>query len=100
MRFVQRLRTKVQKENLWLYILVLLSREERYGFELRRLINERFGFWSGNVTAYRVLYDLERAGLVRADAKERRKYYRITDGGRRELVGAREFIEGLLRDVA
>jgi DNA-binding PadR family transcriptional regulator len=100
LRFVDRLRDKVQKENLWFFILVLLSQEERYGFELRRLIKERFGFWSGNVTAYRVLYDLERAKLVRAEVKERRKYYAITEGGRRELEAARSFIEGLLSDLA
>lgn len=99
-RFVDRLRDKVQKENLWFFILVLLSQEERYGFELRKLINERFGFWSGNVTAYRVLYDLEKAKLVRAALKDRRKYYRITDEGRSELDGAKSFIQGLLEDIS
>ena len=99
MEFVDRLRTKVQKENLWLFILVLLSREERYGFELRRLVNEKFGFWSGSVTAYRVLYNLEKAGLVKAEVKERRKYYRMTEEGRAELEGARTYIEGLLKEV-
>ncbi|MDG6909498.1 MAG: helix-turn-helix transcriptional regulator [Nitrososphaerota archaeon] len=100
MRFVDRLREKVQKENLWFFILILLSQEERYGFELRRLINERFGFWSGTVTAYRVLYDLERARLVKAEMKDRRKYYRITEEGRAELDGARSFLRGLLKDAA
>ena len=100
MRFADRLRRKVQKENLWFFILVLLSQEERYGFELRKLINERFGFWSGNVTAYRVLYDLERARLVRAEMKERRRYYRITDQGRAEMEEARVYLEWLLKDVA
>lgn len=99
MRFAQRLRDKIQKENLWLFILVLLSQQERYGFELRKLINERFGFWSGNVTAYRVLYDLERAKLVKAQPKDRRKYYAITEEGRRELTEAREYMEGLLKEV-
>ena len=98
MRFSDRLRSKVQKENLWFFILVLLSAQERYGFELRRLINEEFGFWSGNVTAYRVLYDLERAGLVRAESKNRRKYYRITEEGRRELEQARSFLQTLLKE--
>lgn len=96
--FVGRLKDKVQKENLWFFILVLLSKDERYGFELRRLINEEFGFWSGNVTAYRVLYDLERAKLVKAESKERRKYYTITELGRSELKEAREFIGDLLHE--
>jgi DNA-binding PadR family transcriptional regulator len=99
LRFVERLRDKIQKENLWFFILTLLSQQERYGFELRRLINERFGFWSGNVTAYRVLYDLERAKMVRAELKDRRKYYSITERGRSELEGAKEFMRGLLKEV-
>ncbi len=98
MRFLERLKEKVQKENLWFFILVLLSKEERYGFELRRLINEEFGFWSGNVTAYRVLYDLERANLVKSETKDRRKYYTITRAGRRELEEAREFLKTLTAD--
>lgn len=99
MRFVDRLRDKVQKENLWFFILILLSQKERYGFELRSLINERFGFWSGNVTAYRVLYDLEKAKLVKAETKERRRYYSITDRGRAEMEEAKSYLEGLLKDV-
>jgi len=95
-RFVSRLKTKVQKENLWFFILVLLSSQERYGFELRHLVNEKFGFWSGNVTAYRVLYDLEKARLVKAEVKERRKYYRITELGRTELEEARSYLKALL----
>ena len=96
MRFVSRLKAKVQKENLWFFILILLSSQERYGFELRRLVNEEFGFWSGNVTAYRVLYDLERSKLVRAELKDRRKYYRITELGRTELEEARSYLQSLL----
>jgi len=95
-RFVSRLKAKVQKENLWFFILILLSSQERYGFELRRLVNEEFGFWSGNVTAYRVLYDLERSKLVRAELKDRRKYYRITELGRTELEEARLYLRSLL----
>ena len=96
MHFASRLKTKVQKENLWFFILVLLSSEERYGFELRRLVNEKFGFWSGNVTAYRVLYDLEKSRLVKAEMKDRRKYYRITELGRTELEEARSYLRTLL----
>ena len=99
MKFEHRLRDKVQKENLWLFILVLLSTNERYGFELRRLINEKFGFWSGNVTAYRVLYDLEKSGMVKSELKDRRKYYRMTALGRAELQEARKFLGSLVVDT-
>jgi DNA-binding PadR family transcriptional regulator len=98
-KFVRRLKDKVQKENLWFFILILLSTNERYGFELRRLINEEFGFWSGNVTAYRVLYDLERSAMVKSEVKDRRKYYRITELGRAELQEARRFLGSLVADT-
>ncbi|MDG6900194.1 MAG: PadR family transcriptional regulator [Nitrososphaerota archaeon] len=97
-RFVERLKVKVQKENLWFFILLLLSTEERYGFELRELINEKFGFWSGSVTAYRVLYDLERSGMVKAEVKDRRKYYKITELGRQEVREATAFLKTLMAE--
>ena len=98
MQFVDRLKDKVQKENLWFFILLLLGTSDRYGYELRSLIKKKFGFWSGNVTAYRVLYDLETAKLVQAETQDRRKYYRITEAGRREVEDARIFLESLLRE--
>jgi len=96
MGFVERLKDKVQKENLWFFLLLLLSTESRYGYELRGLVKERFGFWSGTVTAYRVLYSLEAAGMVKIRAVERRKYYEITEKGRRELEEGKTFLKGLI----
>jgi len=96
MAFVQRLRDKVQKENLWFFLLILLSKKARYGYELRRLVKDEFGFWSGNVTAYRVLYSLEAAGLVKSKTVERRKYYEITQSGVKEMQEAKRFLSGLL----
>jgi DNA-binding PadR family transcriptional regulator len=97
MGFVERMKEKVQKENLWFFLLVLLSKKPRYGYELRKLVRDEFGFWSGNVTAYRVLYALESAGLVKSEAGARRKYYTITDKGKKELGHAREFLEEILK---
>jgi len=96
MGFMERMKEKVQKENLWFFLLVLLSKKPRYGYELRKLVRDEFGFWSGNVTAYRVLYALESAGLVKSEAGERRKYYAITEKGKKELGRAREFLEEIL----
>jgi PadR family transcriptional regulator PadR len=97
MSFVERLKEKVQKENLWFFILLLLSKRSRYGYELRKQVNDQFGFWSGNVTAYRVLYSLQSAGMVRSEKRDRRRYYSITDAGKRELEAARTFLEDLLK---
>ncbi len=96
MAFVERLKDKVQKENLWFFILLLLSKKARYGYELRGLVKEEFGFWSGTVTAYRVLYSLEAAGMVKSQTVERRRYYEITEKGRKEMEDAKRFLEGVL----
>ncbi len=95
----RRLRDKLTKENLWLYILSLLKERDMYGYELRAAIEERFGFKPGNVTAYRVLYALKRAGFVeiveKAAAGRERKYYKITDAGRGEFRNG----AAILRDI-
>jgi DNA-binding PadR family transcriptional regulator len=96
MGFVERLKDKVQKENLWFFLLLLLSTESRYGYELRGLVKERFGFWSGTVTAYRVLYSLEAAGMVKSRTVERRRYYEITEKGRKELEEGKTFLTGVI----
>jgi PadR family transcriptional regulator PadR len=96
MSFVERLKDKVQKENLWFFILLLLAKKARYGYELRKLVKKEFGFWSGTVTAYRVLYSLEAAGLVKSQTVERRRYYEITAKGSNEMEEAKRFLAGLL----
>jgi len=37
--------------------------------------------------------------LVKSELKDRRKYYMITDLGRLELEGAKQYIKGLLREM-
>ncbi len=49
------------------------------------------------MTAYRVLYNLESAGLVKSEPGERRRYYTITEKGRKEVEVAREFLRETLR---
>jgi PadR family transcriptional regulator, regulatory protein PadR len=96
----RRLEEKLTKENLWLYILSLLTLNDMYGYELREAIREKFGFKPGNVTAYRVLYSLKLKGLVEIVAKKsggrERKYYRITKAGKEELEKGKRIISGIL----
>jgi PadR family transcriptional regulator, regulatory protein PadR len=71
----------------------------RYGFD----IIDRTGLPSG--TVYPALSSLERRGLVtsrwesdtvaHADARPRRRYYRVTGAGRAELAAARRRLEAL-----
>jgi len=95
---VERLKKKVQRENLWLFILCILSIKECHGFELRGAVKERFGFLAGNVTAYKVLYMLKKGGYVSLRRQGNIKYYRITEKGRKEIIKARKFIKDIMRE--
>ena len=84
---------ELKRGSLELIVLHLLAPNEAYGYEIAaRLAAEsdgRLGVTEG--TLYPVLYRLERSGFVavRWDTPSRgvpRKYYHLTDQGRRELA--------------
>ncbi len=98
----QRLLNSVTKDNLWFYILTLLSKREMYPYEIRKEIKKTFGFEPGSVTAYFVLYRLERAGYVKSGKKIKkggpeRKYYKITKKGKIELKKGKKILREILR---
>jgi PadR family transcriptional regulator PadR len=74
-------------------VLKLLATGERYGYELAQALTERSDgvLEMGQSTLYPMLYNLEAKDLIRSrwettDARRRRKYYRLTDKGRRRLA--------------
>ena len=79
-------------------VLRLLEPGERYGYELVTLLEQRTAgvLAMGQSTLYPLLYNLEAKGLVsaRVDATSEsgrpRKYYRLTDKGKRQLAKDRE----------
>jgi len=93
---LERLRKINTKENLWIYILSLLTEREVYGWEIPEIIEKRFNFKPGKITPYRVLYGLEKEGFVTSKMKERRKFYKITRKGEEELARAKGFYQNIL----
>ena len=92
---VERLKEKVLKENLWLFLFKVLENKDEYAYNLRKKIKERFGFLAGKVTSYKVLYLLERDGYVESYVKEHRKYYKLTEKGLEQIKKAKEFLINL-----
>ncbi|MBI4020727.1 MAG: helix-turn-helix transcriptional regulator [Candidatus Aenigmarchaeota archaeon] len=80
---------------LWIYILRILRDQDMHAYAVRNEIEKRFGFRSGIMTAYKVLYLLHRDGYVRKATRGRRKVYAITPSGRAELRKAATFYRGL-----
>ncbi|MFG2604598.1 PadR family transcriptional regulator [Streptomyces sp. NPDC048514] len=73
---------------LRLYLLKLLDEAPRHGYEVIRLLEERFqGLYAPSAgTVYPRLAKLEAEGLVRHTTEGGRKVYSITDAGRAELA--------------
>lgn len=102
---------ELKRGTLEMILLHLLSLRETYGYQLVTTVEESLG-WEWQLkegTLYPVLYRLEDAGLVatRWETLERgvpRKYYRLTESGRRrlgELVADwRAFVAGVERVLA
>jgi DNA-binding PadR family transcriptional regulator len=94
---------------LRLYLLKLLDESPRHGYEVIRLLQDRFmGVYAPSPgTIYPRLARLEEEGLVTHDETDGRKVYRITDKGREELRNRsgdlselEEEITASVRDIA
>lgn len=100
---LKRLEKTLKHENIWLYILKLLTETPMYAYEIRKTIEERFGFKIGEITAYVVLYKLEGSGYVKTGWKvengRQRKYYRITERGEILLKEGIEFLNAIIRKI-
>src|ERR1022692_56957 len=94
---------------LRLYLLKLLDEAPRHGYEVIRLLQDRFmGVYAPSPgTIYPRLARLEEEGLVTHDEVDGKKVYRITDKGRKEiqsrladLADLEEEITESVRDIA
>jgi PadR family transcriptional regulator PadR len=97
---MQRIERDTLRGHLEAMVLASLERGDAHGFEILRRL-EALGCGSlvlKEGTLYPVLYRLEEAGLVRGEWEDdsqgrrgpRRRIYRLTDKGRRELARRRE----------
>ena len=83
-------------------VLRLLESGEKYGYELVQLLEKQTGgvLAMGQSTLYPMLYNLQAKGLVvsRSEVAENgrpRKYYRLTDRGKRQLAKDKKQWESL-----
>lgn len=88
-------------------VLKLLERGEMYGYELVQTLAERSGgvLEMGQSTLYPMLYNLEAKGLIlsrwdASDSGRKRKYYRLTDKGRRRLAEDSQQWQAIARAMA
>ena len=95
---LSRLKENLTKRSIWVYILKLLSRRSLYGYEIQQAISEEFEICPemSQVSCYKELYRLSQQGLVTSKISDstarKRKYYFITDLGKRTLGEAARFL--------
>ena len=87
---------------LRLYLLRLLDEEPRHGYEVIRLLRDRFmGVYAPSPgTIYPRLARLEEEGLVTHDEENGRKVYRITEAGRQELRSRGDELDELEEELS
>jgi DNA-binding PadR family transcriptional regulator len=87
---------------LRLYLLKLLEESPRHGYEVIRLLEDRFmGLYAPSPgTIYPRLQRLEAEGLVTQTKEGGRKVYQITDAGRAELAERHEELDELEAEIA
>lgn len=98
----ERLKKYLTLENLWIYIIKLLSEApngEMYAYEIKKALHLQFGLRPATVTVYSVLYRMEKEGLLQSRStgtglgRLSKRYYTVTDKGMRELQQAVDFID-------
>jgi PadR family transcriptional regulator PadR len=85
---------QLKKGVLTICILQLIAAEDRYGYDIVKIMQEYFSDTEESVL-YAILRRINNEGLTEAYTKEyslgpKRKYYRITEAGRKSL---QEYIE-------
>lgn len=87
---------------LRLYLLKLLEESPRHGYEVIRLLQDRFlGVYSPSPgTIYPRLARLEEEGLVTHEVVEGKKVFSITDKGREELNGRLDELADLEQEIS
>jgi len=101
-----RLRTKLTKENLWLYILRMLIERPMYAYEISKTLTDKFGFSTATITVYVVLYKMLFEELIKIKKEEPgvgrpdRKYYEITEKGIKNLKMGIEFLEKTINKLS
>jgi transcriptional regulator len=109
--FSRMLDREMKKGSAELLVLSLLEDRQRHGYEIGRLIDLRsHGALRFNVASlYPLLYRLEKRGWIRGRwiekaGQRRRRFYRLTQAGRRVLAQQREgwlkFVEAIGRVAA
>jgi len=92
---LDRLTSSLTLNNLWLYIIKLLTEKPMFSRELYKALRDKYSIKADLITVYSVLYRLEREGYILRSGSYR-KYYEVTEKGKKEFQAGLNLIEKTL----
>jgi len=92
---LERLEASLTLNNLWLYSIKLILEKPTFSRELYIRMKERYKIKANVITVYSVLYRLEREGYIQKSGNYR-KYYEVTEKGRKEFENGIKLLENIL----
>ncbi|MHC1627715.1 MAG: PadR family transcriptional regulator [Candidatus Nezhaarchaeales archaeon] len=93
---LKRLKDKLTKENLWLYIVKELSQKPMYAYQVKVALKEKYSINVATVTVYTVLYRMEREGLITKVMVNEDKLYRPTEKGLEQFEKGLSFLHDVI----
>ncbi len=89
---IKRLKDLLTTGNIWLYVLSTMKTKKVYAYTLADEIEKEFYFKPSRVMIYLVLYRLEAENLIKSEFEQRRKYYTVTEKGRKTMAEAKDYL--------
>jgi len=99
MNALEKLKKSTTTDNVWLYVLSVLQKEEIHAYALHKEIEKKFNWAPELITSYVVLYRIEKEGLIKSEKKGRIKVYTITPKGIKTLKEGKVYLKKLAETI-
>ncbi len=96
---LEKLKKSTTTDNVWLYVLSVLQKEDIHAYALHKEIENKFHWAPELITSYVVLYRIEKEGLIKSEKKGRIKVYSITPKGVKTLKEAKNYLKNLAETI-
>ena len=81
----EKLRGRIIKNFMDILVLMEMKKRSLSGYDVMRLIHNRFDTMVSPGTVYNMLYSLERDGLINGVKNQRKRVYTLTEKGEQSL---------------
>ena len=99
---VEKMRRRIIKNFMDILVLMEMRKHPLSGYDVMRLIHNRFDAMVSPGTIYNMLYSLERDGLIKGVENQRKRVYSLTEKGEQSIkimAKANKEIQDFLRSA-